>query len=74
MSLEESLVYIEKCDLLPKEKEWLIKKITDFDIDSYDEFSTIITYFNKDGDDILVLDINNETMKIDVLEYHIEIE
>lgn len=65
------LEQIKKCDLLDDEKEEILKRVDDYDVEDYIDGSVgcEITYFDKDGNSILVLDVNSETDIIDVLEY-----
>ena len=68
---------VSKCDLNQSEKDILQSIIEDYDVDensSYpeDRNSFIVNYFDVNGNMVLALDVDEDTGKIDVLEYELQ--
>lgn len=71
--LKYYLNFISKCDLSNKEKERFLRIIVDCDLDkdsSYpeEENTYIINFFNSEGDEVLVIEVNEDYETVDVLE------
>ena len=76
-TLNYYLNLVSKCDLNQSEKDILQSIIEDYDVDensSYpeDRNSFIVNYFDANGNMVLALDVDEDTGKIDVLEYELQ--